>query len=181
MDEYRFANTDVFQGRPRRRSRTGQDGTLNPILQIGRKLANLVLLKDQVIRQHAILIGRKPRPPRFAAGKILRVSNRSDAITHSQPPNFLTHGSDLTGSIVAWDSVGGHGPGVAAVGDVGVAVVDGDGVDLDEDGCWREGGRERFGLDFEFGCVGTVVVGAAVCHVELGFLHFCMFVDSNSF
>jgi hypothetical protein len=42
---------------------------------------------------------------------------------------------DLSSGIVARDTVGNHWPGIAAIGNVRVTVVKGDGVDFDEDLC----------------------------------------------
>lgn len=97
-----------------------------------------------MIRQHTILVRRKPRPARLPPRQILRVDDWSDAVTDREDLSLLAYSDDFTSGVVAWDAVGRDGPGIAAVGDVGVAVVEGDGVDFDDDLGGGEGEGERF-------------------------------------
>lgn len=60
-----------------------------------------------------------------------------------------------------------HGPWIAAVGDIGVTIVEGYGMNGDEDTCWAEG-WDRFGDKGMFGRAGSMVIGPAIGETGLG-------------
>lgn len=126
-----------------------------------RQLRHLPLIENNIIRQNPILISSKPRPRRFLAREILRIAVGSDSITDIESVDLFALGDDFARGVVAWDSVRDYWPGVSSVGDVGVAVVERDGVDFDEDFGGFEGEGEGFVDEFEAWRAGGVVVCAA--------------------
>lgn len=65
---------------------------------------------------------------------------------------------DFASCIVAGDAFWCYWPGISAVGDVCVSVVQGDGVDFDQDSCWMKGQRKVFGDEVEPGTAWSVVI-----------------------
>jgi hypothetical protein len=134
LNQNPLPNAKPLHRSPSSDTRARNNTSLSPI-KIPRKLAHNSLIKNNIIRQHTVLVRRKPRARRFLSSQILRVDDGSDSVLDIQRRDLLAFGNNFSGCVIARDAVGDDRPGIAAVGDVGVAVVKRDGVDFDEDLC----------------------------------------------
>jgi len=93
-------------------------------VQIQRQFAELSLIEDDVVGQHAVFVCRKPRPRRFLTCQILRVNDWRHSIADAEHRDLLAFVDDFASCIVARNPKGYHWPRIAAVCDVRISVVE---------------------------------------------------------
>ena len=183
LNQHSLSNPNILQRRPRSHTRA-RNNTRNSPIQILREPAQLLLIKHDIIRQHPILIRRQPRPSRLSPRNILRISDRRCPVSKNKPLHLVAHGNDLASGIVTDDSIRCDRPGIPAVRDVGVAIVERYSMDLDQDRCRIQWKRESLGDEFKLSCSGGIVVcpppasalrDLVVCHFGLVFSFFWRF------
>lgn len=150
MNEDGVAERDAAQGVPGGEDGAGEGGGLARGEE-GWGLGEERGVRDDVVGQDAVEVGGEPAAVGLAAGDAGLVDCCDYGVAGGEGGDGGAGGEDGAEGVGAGDAAGDDGPGVVAVDDVGVAVVEGDGGYLDEDGVRGQRGREGFGEELEFG------------------------------
>ena len=139
LNQHTLPNTDALHSSPSSDPRARDQASTFP-WEIRRELADHLFIEHYVVCEDAILVGRQPRPSRRAIGEVLSVDYGSYAVPDAEIFYLVAYGNNLAaGGIVADDAVRYHGLRVPTVRDVGISIIQRDGVDFDQYGSWSQG------------------------------------------